>query len=97
MCHSTDRGRDADCSAPSRTDPDRHRKGFQSFLQTDAYTSYRVAVRTQGFIHPECLAHARRKFNEVIKSHGKPRKEGLTEQTLVQTQALYRIEKVAHP
>ena len=89
---------------PSRSQevPLRLLAGFQGILQTDGYAGYYAAIRAQGLIHAGCLAHARRRFDEVIKSHrpcgrqwGKHRKKGLAEEALVQIQALYRIEKEA--
>ena len=49
----------------------------------------------QGLIHAGCLAHARRKFDEIIKAQGKHRKPGLAEAGLKQTQRLYAVEKAA--
>ena len=82
---------------PSRSQevPLRLLAGFTGILQTDGYAGYYAAVRAQGLIHAGCLAHCRRKFDEVIKSQGKHRKKGLAEEALVQIQALYRIEKEA--
>ena len=82
---------------PSRSQevPLRLLAGFQGLLQTDGYAAYGAVVRTQGLIHAGCLAHCRRKFDEVIKSQGKHRKKGLAEEALAQIQALYRVEKEA--
>ena len=89
---------------PSRSQevPLRPLEGFTGILQTDGYAGYYAAVRAQGLVHAGCLAHCRRKFDEVIKSHqpcgrqwGKHRKKGLAEEALVQIQKLYRIEKEA--
>ena len=79
----------------SREVPKRLLEGFQGILQTDGYAGYYAAVRAQGLIHAGCLAHCRRKFDEVIKSQGKHRKKGLAEEALVQIQALYAVEKAA--
>jgi len=82
---------------PSRSQevPLRLLAGFQGLLQTDGYAAYGAVVRAQGLIHAGCLAHGRRKFDEVIKSQGKHRKKGLAEEALVQIQKLYAIEKAA--
>ncbi|UEO00456.1 IS66 family transposase [Acidiferrobacter thiooxydans] len=82
---------------PSRSQevPLRLLEGFQGILQTDGYAGYYAAVRAQGLIHAGCLAHARRRFDEVIKSQGKHRKKGLAEEALVQIQKLYAVEKAA--
>ena len=79
----------------SREVPLRLLVGFTGILQTDAYAGYCEAVRVYGLTHAGCLAHARRKFDEVIKSQGKHRKPGLAEAGLKQIQKLYAIEKAA--
>ena len=82
---------------PSRSQevPLRLLEGFRGILQTDGYAGYNAAVRAQGLVHAGCVAHARRRFDEAIKSQGKHRKKGLAEEALAQIQALYRIEKEA--
>ena len=70
-------------------------EGFRGILQTDGYAGYNAAVRAQGLVHAGCVAHARRRFDEAIKSQGKHRKKGLAEEALAQIQAFYRIEKEA--
>ena len=84
---------------PSRSQevPLRLLAGFTGILQTDGYAGYCAAVRAQGLIHAGCLAHARRRFDEVIKSQGKHRKKGLAEEALAQIQKLYAVEKAARP
>lgn len=52
--------------------------------QTDGYAAYNAVVKAQSPVHAGCLAHSRRKFDEVIKSQGKHRKKGLAEEVLVQ-------------
>ena len=69
--------------------------GFKGILQTDGYAGYNAVVRAQGLIHAGCLAHCRRKFDEVIKAQGKHRKKGLAEEGLAQIQKLYAVEKAA--
>ena len=68
---------------------------FAGILQTDGYAGYSAAVRAYGLTHAGCLAHARRKFDEVIKSQGKHKKKGLAEEGLTQIQKLYAVEKAA--
>ena len=82
---------------PSRSQevPLRLLAGFTGILQTDGYAAYGAVVRAQGLGHAGCLAHCRRKFDEVIKSQGKHRKPGLAEAGLKQIQKLYAIEKAA--
>ncbi|WP_170132565.1 IS66 family transposase [Acidiferrobacter thiooxydans] len=82
---------------PSRSQevPLRLLAGFTGILQTDGYAAYGAVVRAQGLIHAGCVAHCRRKFDEVIKSQGKHRKKGLAEEALAQIQKLYAVEKAA--
>ncbi|MHB1780761.1 IS66 family transposase [Acidithiobacillus sp.] len=89
---------------PSRSQevPLRLLAGFQGLLQTDqpcgrqcGYAGYGAVVRAQGLIHAGCVAHCRRKFDEVIKAQGRHRKKGLAEEALAQIQKLYAIEKAA--
>jgi transposase len=82
---------------PSRSQevPLRLLEGFQGILQTDGYAAYGAVVRAQGLIHAGCVAHCRRKFDEVIKAQGKHRKKGLAEEALAQIQKLYAVEKAA--
>ena len=82
---------------PSRSQevPLRLLEGFTGILQTDGYAAYGAVVRAQGLIHAGCVAHCRRKFDEVIKSQGKHRKKGLAEEALIQIQKLYAVEKAA--
>lgn len=71
--------------------------GFKGILQTDGYSGYSEAVRTQGLTHAGCVAHLRRKFVDAIKAQGKHRKPGLAEAGLRQIEKLYAIEKAARP
>ncbi len=79
----------------SREVPLRLLAGFTGILQTDGYAAYGEAVRVYGLTHAGCLAHARRKFDEVIKAQGRHRKKGLAEEALIQIQKLYAVEKAA--
>ncbi len=80
---------------PSRsaTVPQRLLAGFQGILQTDGYDGYNAVVQAQGLTHAGCVAHARRKFDEVLKAQGKHRRPGLAEEGLQQIQKLYAVEK----
>ena len=73
--------------------PIRLLEGFKGFLQTDGYDAYNAVVQAQGLTHAGCLAHARRKFDEVLKAQGKHRRPGLAEAGLQQIQKLYAVEK----
>ena len=70
-------------------------EGFKGILQTDGYDGYNAAVKAQSLTHAGCLAHARRKFDEVIKAQGRQKKKGLAEEALAQIQKLYAVEKAA--
>ena len=78
--------------------PKRLLADYKGFLQTDAYSGYLAVVSSsKDIIHLGCMAHARRKFDEVLKSLGKNSREkaktGLTGQALSRIGKLYRIEK----
>ncbi len=82
---------------PSRSQevPLRLLADFQGILQTDGYAGYGAVVKAQSLTHAGCLAHARRKFDEVIKSQGRHRRKGLAEEALTQIQKLYAVEKAS--
>jgi hypothetical protein len=50
-----------------REGPRRFLKDFAGILQTDGYGAYVNGIGAKGMIHACCLAHARRKFIDVIK------------------------------
>jgi len=68
---------------------------FQGYVQTDGYSGYDFLDRTKGICHIGCLAHARRKFMDVIKAQGKNRKAGSADIALGYIRKLYEIEKKA--
>ena len=70
---------------------------YCGYIQTDGYAGYEQLGKRKGIIHLGCLAHARRKFIEVVKSQGKNKtsKGGTTQAVLKLIQKLYRIETVA--
>ena len=43
-------------------------KGYNGYIQTDGYSAYDDKGNEEGVIHVGCFAHARRKFDEVLKS-----------------------------
>jgi transposase len=45
--------------------------GYNGYLQTDGYSAYNDCEKELEIIHVGCLAHARRKFTEVLKSGNK--------------------------
>ena len=69
--------------------------GFEGYLQTDGYDGYNQVVRNNQLIHVGCMAHARRKFSEAVKSQGKNKKAGKAQHALALIQKLYRVEKQA--
>jgi len=70
--------------------------GFrQGYLQTDAYPGYNGVIAQPGVTAVGCLAHARRRFDAVLKAHGRnsPRAEAvLAREALAFIRRLYRIE-----
>lgn len=48
-------------------------------------------VTAQGLTHVGCMAHARRKFSEAVKSQGRNKKAGRAQQGLALIQKLYRV------
>lgn len=42
---------------------------YRGFLMTDGYSAYNITDKTgSGIVHLNCMAHARRKFSDVLKS-----------------------------
>jgi transposase len=69
---------------------------FQGYLQTDGYSGYNALGDREGIIHVGCLAHVRRKFNDVLKSGGKKNGKNSTAQTVIHLIAsLYALENKA--
>ena len=48
-----------------------------------------------GLAHAECMAHARRKFDEAVKAQGKKQPAGKAHRELALIRNLYRVEKQA--
>ena len=80
---------------PSRSQrvPERLLEGFSGYLQTDGYDGYNAVAAKTGIVHVGCWAHARRKFNEAVKTQGKAR-SGRAWRGLSLIQKLYRIEQL---
>ena len=57
-------------------------------LSCDDYAGYDAVFKRQGCIEAGCLAHARRKFDELAKAHTSP----VAEQALQRIAWLYRVE-----
>jgi hypothetical protein len=72
--------------------------GFRGYLQTDGYSAYGTALAARDdVVAVGCWAHARRKFDEAIKAHGKKKakKAGRARHGLEYIQQLYAIERQA--
>jgi len=69
--------------------------GYRGFVQTDGYNGYEALGRQSGVVLVGCWAHARRKFDKVIKARANPKKQGLAEEAFNYIGRLYKIEKEA--
>ncbi len=66
--------------------------GFIGYLQTDAYSGYSFAATNTFLTQVGCMAHARRKFADIIKI---AKTNGLATKALKFVRALYAVEKTA--
>lgn len=66
--------------------------GFNGYLQSDAYSGYNFANKNDGIIRVGCMAHARRKFADIIKIS---KTSGLAHEAIKFFKALYKVEKEA--
>jgi transposase len=69
--------------------------GYQGFVQTDGYTGYDALGRKTGVVLTGCWAHARRKYDKVIKAKGSAKRTGAADEALEYIGKLYAIEKQA--
>lgn len=67
-------------------------KGFKGYLQSDAYSGYNFANKNIEIIKVACMAHARRKFADVLKIS---KTNGLANEAIKFFRALYKIESEA--
>lgn len=67
---------------------------FQGFLQTDGYIGYQALGETDNITHVGCLAHARRKFMEVLKA-GSKNKKGTASTVVDLIGKIYHLESQA--
>ncbi|WP_309401093.1 IS66 family transposase, partial [Cerasicoccus maritimus] len=70
--------------------------GYRGLLQSDAYGAYQDYARRDGVTALGCMAHARRKFYEALKSH--PREATLVLKLigkLYQREAIYREQTLS--
>ena len=65
---------------------------FRGYLQTDAYSGYNFANNNEAIIQIGCMAHARRKFADILKI---AKTDGLAKEALKFIGALYGIEKIS--
>jgi transposase len=68
-------------------------KNYQGYVQTDGYNGYEALGRQAGVQLVGCWAHARRKFDKVIKAMGNPKKQGSAAEALDYIARLYAVEK----
>jgi len=64
--------------------------GFTGYLQGDAYSGYNEIASRLGVTRVGCMAHARRKFIDVINMA--PNKQGYAHQAVEKIKRLYAIE-----
>jgi transposase len=63
---------------------------FEGYLQSDMYNGYDFLAKKENVTHVGCMAHARRHFADIVKTHKKP---GLAHQAMKFFKALYKIER----
>jgi hypothetical protein len=66
-------------------------QGWAGTITCDDYKGYDAVFRGEGRIEAGCLAHARRKFDELAKAHASP----VATQAIERIAWLYRIEQEA--
>ncbi len=64
---------------------------WRGTLTCDDYAGYDVVFKREGCIEAGCLAHARRKFDELVKAHASP----VAAQAVVRIARIYRVESQA--
>lgn len=67
-------------------------QGYKGYLQSDAYSGYHFADKNSDIIRVGCMAHARRKFADVIKA---TKSNGLANKAIKYFHALYKTENTA--
>ena len=82
---------------PSRSGkiPLNYLSGYEGYVQCDAYSGYDALGRQKGVVLVGCWAHARRKFDEVIKARGGAKRKGSADEALEYIRQLYVVEKKA--
>lgn len=70
-------------------------KGYQGYVQTDAFAGYNFLDDLPGITHVGCWSHARRNFIDVITLVGKKKVSGKADKALSLIAKLYKVEKEA--
>jgi len=65
-------------------------KGFQGYLQADAYPGYDVLYKDGKIVEVACMAHCRRNFMDIVKSSKEP---GLANVAVDYIGELYDVER----
>jgi len=76
------------CSGRGSKYPAQFPSDWSGTLTCDDYGGYDIVFRREGCIEAGCLAHARRKFDELAKAHASP----VAAQALMRMAKIYRIE-----
>ena len=66
---------------------------FSGYVHSDGYNGYAFLDTREGVPHIGCLAHVRRKFNNIVKAQGKKRKSGAADVALSFISKLYKLER----
>ncbi len=67
---------------------------YKGFVQTDGFSAYDFLDKHPDIEHFGCWAHARRKFNDVLKV-GSDKSKGLAAEAMSMIKELYKIERSA--
>ena len=76
------------CAGRGGKYPHEFLKGWTGTLVVDAYAGYDATMSLEGRVAANCLAHARRKFDELLKANASP----VAVQAIGRIAGLYRIE-----
>jgi transposase len=68
-------------------------EGYQGCVQSDGYAGYDFLDKQEGVRHIGCLAHARRKFADIVKAQGKNAKSRSAHKAVSFFKKLYKVEK----
>ena len=79
------------CTGRGSKYPAKFLTGWTGTLSCDDYGGYDVLFKRQGCIEAGCLAHARRKFDELARANASP----IAEQAIARIARIYRVEAQA--